>query len=407
MHQDTADKPRVPEHVPAELVWDHVYDHFSEELDDPFTSVARLHDGPPLVWCTNVAFGRPGWIATRYDAISDVFTDWENFSAERDGMIAQMLGENVRLNPIEIDPPAHHGYRRILNPFFTPKAVKALGDNVRAVAAELIERFADRGECDFVREFAIPYPSYVFLDLMGMPRDRLDDFIRWEDEIMRAPDPRVRVAAARAVYEYLKAHKEKQKTDPDNEFLAAMVNGEVDGRPLDHLEVMGMFYVLYVGGLDTVYSTLGWTMRHLAMNPDLQDRLRADPALIPQAVEEFARAFSVVNTHRMVRRDVTFHGVQLKAGEEIHLPLSLADRDPAVFADPHRVDIDRKSRHIAFGTGPHNCLGIHLAKREIATVVEEFLARFRSIALKPGEAYRYHGGRTFGVEYLPLVLERA
>ena len=148
-------------------------------------------------------------------------------------------------------------------------------------------------------------------------------------------------------------------------------------------------------------------MRHLAMHPDLQDRLRADPALIPQAVEEFARAFSVVNTHRMVRRDVTFHGVDLKAGEEIHMPLSLADRDPSVFADPHRVDIDRKSRHIAFGTGPHNCLGIHLAKREISTVVEEFLARFRSIALKPGETYRYHGGRTFGVEYLPLVLERA
>lgn len=403
---DAAARP-IPGHIPPELVWDRCYDRFTEEGEDPFLAVSRLYAMPPVIWCTDVAFGRPGWIATRFDTVTDAFVDWEHFTAERDGMIAQMVGENVRLNPIEIDPPRHHGYRRILNPFFTPRAIKERGEGVRAICRELIDRFADAGECDFVHDFAIPFPSYVFLDLMGMPRDRLDDFIRWEDEIMRAPDPQVRVGAARAVYEYLKAHKEKQKTAPDNAFLAAMVNGEYEGRPLDHLEVMGMFYVLYVGGLDTVYSTLGWTMRHLATHPDLQDRLRADPALIPQAVEEFCRAFSVVNTHRMVVSDFEFHGVKLKAGEEMHMPLALADRDPAVFADPHRVDIDRKARHIAFGTGTHNCLGIHLAKREIGVVIEEFLARFRSIALKPGEAYRFHGGRTFGVEYLSLVLEPA
>jgi cytochrome P450 len=165
--------------------------------------------------------------------------------------------------------------------------------------------------------------------------------------------------------------------------------------------------VLWVGGLDTVYSTLGWIMRHLATHADLQQRLRDNPADIPAAIEEFARAFAVVVTHREVAKDCEFRGVQLCKGEEVNLPLALANRDPAVFDDPHVVDIDRKPRHLTFGFGAHACLGIHLAKRELRIVVEEFLKRFRNIRMREGEEYRFHTGRTFGVEYLRLVWERA
>jgi cytochrome P450 len=241
---------------------------------------------------------------------------------------------------------------------------------------------------------------------MAMPREKLADFVAWENDLMRAPEPMKRVAAARAIYAYLKEHKERQKVSPSNDLLRAMVNGEVDGRPLNHLEVMGMFYVLYVGGLDTVYSTLGWTLRHLATHPDVQERLRDNLELLPAAVEEFCRAFSVVVTHRVVREDFSFHGVPMHRGEEVNLPIALASRDPAVYPDPHRVDIDRKPRHIAFGTGTHNCLGLYLAKREIRIVVEEFLKRFRNIRIRPGETYRYHTGRTFGIDYLPLVWDQ-
>lgn len=394
---------RVPAHVPPELVWEGSFDAFTAEGGDPYLAVTRLHAGPGIFWATDASYGRPGWIVTRYDLISEVFMDYEHFSAERKGMIADLVGENVRLNPIEIDPPAHHGYRKILNPHFTPKAINVLDGSIRAACKELIAKFEGKGGCEFVDEFAVPFPSYVFLDLMGMPRDKLSDFIGWEDRLMRASDMMERVAAARSVYEYLKQHKERQKVDPSNAFLRDMVNGEVDGRPLNHLELMGMFYVLYVGGLDTVYSTLGWTMHHLAGHPELQERLRADPALIPGAVEEFCRAFSVVVTHREVAKDFTFHGVPMRKGEEVNLPLALANRDPVVFADPHAVDIDRKSRHIAFGTGTHNCLGVHLAKREIRIVIEEFLNRFRNIRVRKGETIRYHTGRTFGIEYLPLT----
>jgi cytochrome P450 len=398
-----APTPKVPDHVPPELVWDRSFDAFTAELGDPFLAITRLHEGPGIFWATDAGYGRPGWVVTRYDLISEVFIDYEHFSAERPGMIADLLGVNLRLNPIEIDPPAHYGYRRILNPFFTPKAVTAYDAPVREACLSLIAKFADQGGCEFVEQFAIPFPSYVFLDLMHMPREKLADFIAWEEALMRAPDPMQRVAAARSIYKYLEEHKERQRLNPSSDFLRAMTTAEVDGRPLEHLEVMGMFYVLYVGGLDTVYSTLGWVMRHLATHPDLQERLRSNPDDLPAAVEELCRAYSVVITHRQLAKDYTFHGVPMRKGDEINMPIALADRDPQVFANPHVVDIDRKPRHINFGTGTHFCLGIHLAKREIRIVMEEFLKRFRNIRIKDGASYRYHTGRTFGIDYLPLV----
>jgi len=328
-HAEAADK--IPSHVPKELVWDHSFDAFTAELDDPFFAVSRLHDGPGIIWATDGSYGRPGWIATRNDVISEVFLDHEHFSAERPGMIADLLGVNLRLNPIEIDPPAHYGYRRILNPFFTPKAIHNLDAPARQACRKLIGKFEDKGGCEFIEDFAVPFPSYIFLDLMGMPHDMLPNFLKWENALMRGPNIAARVAAARSIYHYLETFLEQQRKHPGNDILKAVVTGEVDGRPLTHLETMGMLYVLYVGGLDTVYSTLGWVMRHLATHPEHQERLRANPVEIPHAVEELSRAYSVVVTHRMVAKDFDFHGVPMRKGEEINLPLSLANRDPSVY----------------------------------------------------------------------------
>jgi cytochrome P450 len=365
-----------------------------------------MHALPPLVWSPDASFGRPGWIATRHAVIAEAMMDYAHFSAERKGMVADLLGVNLRLNPIEIDPPAHHGYRRNLNPLFTPVAVRGIETQVLATCRELIDGFAVNGLCDFVHDFAVPFPTFVFLDLMALPRDKSADFLKWEDDLMRAADPMQRVAAARAIYAYLEEHKARQVAHPANDLNRGIVEGEFNGRPLEHLEIMGMYYVLWVGGLDTVYSTLGWIMQHLVTHPELQQRLRADPELIPAAVEELTRAFAVVVTHREVAENFTFHGAPLRKGDEINLPLALAGRDPEVFADPHCIDIERKSRHIGFGTGTHNCLGVHLAKRELRIVIEEFLARFGKIRIRDGEACRHHTGRTFGMDYLPLELEQ-
>lgn len=393
---------RIPPHIPPDLVWDKSFDAFTAEGDDPWLAITRMHDLPPIVWATDASYGRPGWIATRHDVISEIFMDHEHFSGEREGMPASLLGVNMRLNPIEIDPPEHHGHRRNLNPVFTPKAVKDMGASVRDTCGELIARFADKGGCEFIHDFAIPFPTYVFLDVMDMPRSMASDFLEWEEALMRGQEPADRAMAARSIFLFLEKHKAAQMEAPTNDLNRAITTAMFHDRELTHVEKMGMYYVLYVGGLDTVYSTLGWIMRHIATHPQLQERLRDNPDDITAAIEEFSRAYSVVVTHRQLREDFTFHGVEMKQGEEINLPIALADRDPEVFANPHEVDIDRRARHINFGTGVHNCLGIHLAKREMRVVIEEFLRNFRNIRIKPGETYRYHTGRTFGIEYLPL-----
>jgi cytochrome P450 len=150
----TGPDTRVPGRIPAELVWDHSFDAFTTELGDPYIAITRLHDGPDIIWATDASYGRPGWIATRYGLICEVFMDHEHFSAERPGMIADLLGVNLRLNPIEIDPPRHFGYRRILNPLFMPKAVNLLEEPVRTACEKLIAKFSDKGGCEFIEDFA-------------------------------------------------------------------------------------------------------------------------------------------------------------------------------------------------------------------------------------------------------------
>lgn len=217
MNAPFATAERIPVSVPRGLVLEADFDALTAAGTDPWLAVSKLHEGPPVVWMTEANFCRPGWVLTRNDVINEAFVDWEHFSSERPGMIADMLGEPVRLNPIEIDPPRHHQYRKVLNPFFTPKAVKDFDDPVRQCCRELIAKFSKKGGCEFVDEFAVPFPSYVFLDLMGMPRDRLDDFIGWQDDLMRNPDSMQRVAVARSIYAYLKQHMLAQQENPTNE----------------------------------------------------------------------------------------------------------------------------------------------------------------------------------------------
>jgi cytochrome P450 len=396
----------VPDHVPGELVWDHVLEAFNLELDDPFLAASRLHAGPDIFWATHESYGKPGWVLTRHDLIKEALVDYEHFSSEGGSGISELLGVNWPLNPVEIDPPRHFLYRQILNPLFTPRAVDALDEAVRDVCRALVSEFEGRGSCEFIGEFAIRFPTYIFLALMGMPREEAPQFLQWEEALFRGADLNERVSAGRGILRYLEGFLARQRAQPTTDLLKGIVSARVEGRPLTDEEILGMLYTFYVGGLDTVYSTLGWTLRHLASHPDLQSRLRKNPELIPQAADEFLRAFSVVSTHRKVAKDFVFHGVQMRKGDPVVVPLYLAGRDPQVFENPNEVHLDRRSGGLPFGSGAHLCLGRLLARREIRIVLEIFLARFDNIRMPPGETYEYHAGVTFGVDRLPLVWDR-
>lgn len=395
----------VPDHVPDELVWNHGYEAFALEGDDPYLAISRLHDGPGIVWSPNVQFGAPGWLVTRHAYVQEVFMDWEHFSSDYRAL--EPLGIRWKMNPIEFDPPQHHAYRKILNPFFTPVKVRDMDGAVTQACASLLAGFEHRGSCEFIGDFAEKFPSYVFLDLMGMPKDRLPDFLEWERGMLRENDPVKRAMAMMAVIRYMEEFVRQQKQNPTTELLQAMVTARYnDERPLDDGELLGMCFLFYIGGLDTVYSVLGWIFRHLASDQPLQDRLRANPDDLPRAIEEFLRAFGVAAPTRRVRKDHVFHGIRMKAGDLVKPSTPAAGRDPRVYENPHAIDIDRNSRHVSFATGPHTCLGMHLARREIRTVLEAFLARFRNIRIPEGETYQYHTGGVLGVDRLPLQWDR-
>jgi len=177
---------------------------------------------------------------------------------------------------------------------------------------------------------------------------------------MRGTDVAKRMTAARAIYRYLQGFVEEQQTNPQTDLMKGILSGHIDGRPLFNIEVLGMCYLLYIGGLDTIYGSLGWIMRHLACDRTLQERLRAKPDDIARTVDELTRAFGVTTPHRTIVKDFKFHGVAMRKGDDVLLPTYLASRDPQAYDNPHVIDPDRRARNLAFAAGAHTCLGIHL-----------------------------------------------
>jgi cytochrome P450 len=406
MQTEVLAAPPVPAHVPPELYWDHSLAAFNNELDDPFLAAARLLDGPPLVWARDGAQGRPGWVIARHALLKEAFIDWEHFSSEGGMDLTQMLGVDWNLNPVNIDPPRHTQYRKVLTPFFTPKAVSHMEADVRRTVEELIAPFADKGGCDFVKDFAIPFPSMIFLRLMGMPLDMLQQFFQWEQNLLHGTTMEGRLTAGREILEYLKFHLEQQKKQPATPLMENIMSAEIDGKKLNDGEILGMFYTFYVGGLDTVYATISWSMRHIATRPKFQQFLRDNPDTMDKVVMELLRLFSVVSSQRRVTKDFVWHGVQMKENDLVIMPIFIACRDPEAYPNPHEIDLDRHEQPLAFASGPHLCLGMHLARREIKIAIETFLARFDNIRIPAGAHYTYHAGPTFNVDSLPLEWDR-
>jgi cytochrome P450 len=396
-----------PAHVPENLLWDHNVIEFASSFDDPFVGFAdHVHAGPDIVYARGTLRGEPGWLLTRHAHIEEAHLRPELFSSDNWGQTRELLGVDWVMNPLEIDRPAHTAYRLILQPWFTPRAIAKLEPMVRQVCRELIAKLEDRDGCEFISEFAQLFPSYIFLELMGMPRERLPDFMKWEKMFIRAKDNAERIAGLTAMSDYLTAYAAEKRANPGDDLVSAIVTAKIGDRLLNHGEVMGMTMNLYAGGLDTVLSSLGWYFRHLAGDQALQERLRANPQDIPAAVEEFLRAFGITSDRRIVTQDCEFHGVAMKKGDWVSLPTSLAGRDPREWPNPHVIDVDRHPRHVTLARGVHVCLGMHLARREIKIVLQEFLSRFSNIRIPDGEAPRWNLQGVWGVQYLPLIWDR-
>lgn len=397
--EDTKSHPQgIPDHVPPELV--RAFDFRTGLGNYPHSAVAELHDGPRIFFSPTHHNSIPGagtWIPTRAEDIRAVLQDAATFSSA-----VSRSNSSLRLIPLEMDAPEHLKFRAVMNPIFSPVRMKMLEEKVRQRAQQLVAACHAKGACDFVEDFAKPFPVGIFLDMMGLPMDNMNRFLEWEALIMR--DKFTRAGAMQEVAAYLQELVEARRQSPTDDLISFAVTAKVDGRPLTDGEVAGMCVLLFIAGLDTVTSSFAFHFRHLAENPADQDSLRHDFSLIPSAAEELFRAFAVVNTNRYAARDVELAGVLIKKGDNVTCSTILASRDPREFENPNKVLLTRSPNpHNAFSYGPHRCLGSHLARREIIVGIEEWLTTVPPFQVKPGAEIVTHGGGVFSMESLPLV----
>lgn len=350
------------------------------------------------------------WVFTRNEMIVDALQRPELFSSM--ATVPTIPEPPYQWIPLMVDPPDHTKWRKLLGGWFSPGRIASLEAPVRERCATLVGSIAARGECDFVVDFASQFPTAIFLQIIGLPVEQLDQFMEWEGKILHFdtdtdPDYSGMMAAMDQVTKHFAELIAVRRNDPDSrgdDIVSAAIDWTIDGEPVADKDLLSCLLLLFMAGLDTVASQLAFLFRHLATEPADRQRLLADPALIPAAVEEVLRAQAIVRLGRKVTQDTDFHGCPLKAGDMVAMPLAFASRDEDVFADATEVKIDRGVfRNIAFGAGPHRCLGSHLARRELIVAVEEWHKHIPEYSVPYGaEVIEHSGNGVYGIDRLPL-----
>jgi cytochrome P450 len=407
--------PAVPKpaHVPDSLVYD--FDMFRDPayVADPHRRVIDLvKNAPPIFWTP-----RNGghWMLLSHAANFNAARDTETFSSEFIPR-AEMAAMKAKLPPgmphiplpipINVDPPEHGKYRAPLQRVFSPKAILALKDSIAALATELIDNVRGRGHCEFMKEIAEPLPVRVFLKMLGLPLERQDEYRAIVAEHLSDPhpDPRAFIPKLQRIAASMRDTFLARRDNPQDDIISLLWKSEIDGKPttLDDMENYGV--LLFIAGLDTVMNGMGHGVRHLAVNQDVQQHLRANPKLVPEATEELLRRYTFTIPPRIVAKDTVFEGVDMKARERAMLFLPAADLDPKQFAESTQFDLSRENKvHIAFNAGPHRCLGSHLARVELQVLYEVLLARLPTFRLDPERPPTFHCGHVVGVDSLHLA----
>lgn len=399
---------KIPEHIPGEALLP--FNPWEDMEKSPHEALDRIRDYGPIVYSPkhhSISFAPNGcWMVTSADVAREVLLATETFSSQHNTGIPQALGEPFTLAPIESDPPEHTAARHALMPYFSMKAVGTLEGKIREKADGLIDKVLEKGHADFVQDFAKILPSEIFLELLGLPPERLPEFMKWEGLIMNSDNVIDRVSGLRSVADYLREEIRIRAKNPLDDVLSHLVHSERDGKKITESDALGTAMLLYIAGLDTVVNSLCWHFRHLAENPEHQKFLRDNPSEIPNAVEELMRTYSIVTVTRVVTQDVEFHGLPFKKGDVLSIPTTLASRDPNEYTNPDQVNFDRDSRrHFGFGSGPHICIGMHLARVELRASLELWLAKVPSFRIKDGAEIACQGGAVLTVNNLPLVWE--
>jgi cytochrome P450 len=362
-----------------------------------------IRDAGPVVRDAHGAF-----LVTGADAADYVLRHPGLFSSAR---AFDSLGSPIPIVPVASDPPEHTRYRQLLRPFFSARGLARWLPVVRALAIELIDRFARRGKCDLVTEFALPLPAQVFLTLFGLPVDDRDRLIAWKDAVLGAvgisgaePASDANIQLAAELYEYLVGHIAQRRQRGGTDILSLLLADTSEQRLTDD-ELLGLSFLFVLAGLDTVTSALSTAFAALASTPRLRQEIVADPAVIPDAVEELLRFDGpVVTVPRVATRDVEVAGQLIPADSHVAVAIAPSNHDTTEHKDPGTVDFRRRGRSLAFGAGPHGCLGAHLARMEMRVALEEWHRKIPDYQIAPGATVSAGWPSALvGFDHLPLV----
>jgi cytochrome P450 len=356
------------------------------------------------------------WAPLTHELVKEVAYDTEHFSSQ--GVIVSNARPIIEAPvgpapPITSDPPFHQVARRLLLPPFAPKQIDPWEKEIRVLCRDLLDAMgpieAGTSVIDAAVQYAQHIPVNVIARMIGLPTTDDDLFRGFVHAVLEAVDltAEERIAAIEPLAQYLDAKIAEHVENPRDDLITYLLNVEIGGNKLNPEHVRGSIVLLLVAGIDTTWSAIGSSLRHLASHPDDLARLVAEPELMPFAIEELLRAYAPVTMARLVKDDHDFHGCPMKANEWVLLPFPAANRDPQEFADADQVIIDRQeNRHSAFGLGIHRCLGSNLARLELRVAVEEFIARFPAFELA-GDV-RWSVGQVRGPRVMPVrIVETA
>jgi cytochrome P450 len=383
------------------------FDHYTSAFaEDPWSIYDELRSTAPIAWSDK----QEGfWVVTSHELIGAISRDHEHFSTRHVSIPKGQFGDDlIVLPPMTLDPPEHTAVRKLLLPAFVPQHINKYEDDVREFCRSLIADFKERGECDASYEYARRVPIYMISRMLGVPREREESFTGWIKALVEtgvALDPDGAFVAAAEFLGFITDEIAKRREQPTDDLISVLLETETDGVRISETDLVGSIFFMIVAGIDTTWSTVSEALLYLAGHPEDRHRLAGQLDLVPTAVEEFLRLYAPATVGRVVIKDTTLGGMDLKEGDSVLLAFAAGCRDPEVFADPAEAMLDRpNNNHIAFGTGTHKCLGERVARLELRVGLEEFLKAFPDFEVSDPGGVVWAAGHIHGPRHLPLRL---
>jgi len=380
----------------------------------PHTWLAHLRRHDPVHWQDEP--GGPGfWAITRYDDCVTVNRDYERFSSAAQGTMPFEMGADEiaqqGLMMLNMDPPLHTRYRRLVNKGFTPRMVRDLEESIHRTADSIIDEVIEKGEADFVTQISAELPLQVIAELLGVPQEDRHRMFEWSNRMVGNEDPEYQdqtelaLTSAMELYAYASELFAKKRIDPHADLMSALTTVEIEGERLSDMELELFFLLLTVAGNETTRNLMSGAMHAFFQNPEQWQRLLDDRSLLPSAVDEMLRFVTpVMNFRRTAMVDAELSGTTIAAGDKVVFFHASANRDEDVFNNSNAFDVGRDPNpHIAFGGGgPHFCLGTNLARMEIRVMFEHLLDRLPDIR-QDGEVLRLQSQFINGVKHIPVA----